>query len=82
MDLTLSINPLDLMSSALRVPAIMDTGNDEESEKMVVRVENSSAYAFVNMCRALYKTIRLSLKILLNVQQLYMCRVFVQHLST
>lgn len=67
---TVSTNPLDLLAVARLFLAIMTTGKiPVEFRTMVIRVDNASACACINMDRALSQNIRRALIIIVNIQE-------------
>lgn len=79
----LSINPLELLSAARLVIYIWYIGLlPKEVKTVVLRVNNASAYACINMGRALSSTTRCALRVLGNTQQAYQRNVIPHHVLT
>lgn len=80
---SISIIPLELLVAArLALAVITSVQIPNGFNTMVIRVDNSSVCACINMGRALSKTMRRAIRILVNIQETYMCRVVAQHLRT
>lgn len=77
------MNPLELLADSRLAMAIINICYFPRGIHTVVNlVDNTSACACVNMGRALSRTMRSSLRFIMNIQRAHSIRIIVQHVRT